>query len=90
MDNLSATALAARRAGMSYGKYVALHGVRKVIEPIVIDEPKKVCKGCGKEFLANSRGRLARYCSPECQYRFSIRASLYRYHSRKKEADDGK
>lgn len=84
MDNLSATALAARRAGMSYGKYVALHGVRKISEPIVVDEPTKVCNGCGKEFLANSRGRLARYCSEKCQYQHNLTVINVRYHKNKK------
>lgn len=87
MDNLSATALAASRAGMSYGQYVALHGVRKVIEPIVVDEPKKFCKACGEGFY-NKRPDAV-YCSDRCRTREATRRATERYRSRKKEAANG-
>lgn len=54
MDNLAATAIAAERAGMSYGKYVALHGIRCVEKPIVADVPTKICPECGKTFTVRS------------------------------------
>jgi hypothetical protein len=87
MDNLTATALAARKAGMSYGNYVALYGVRKVIEPIVVDEPKKLCKACGEGFY-NKRPDAV-YCSDSCRAREATRRATERYRRRKKEVANG-
>lgn len=83
MDNLSATAIAAQRAGMSYGKYVALHGIR-CSEPIVVDVPTKICPECGKEFPIAGRRWNTIYCDPECQILHGQRLALQRYYERKK------
>ena len=91
MANLTATALAARRAGMSYGNYVALHGVINLTEPIVVDEPMKVCPECRKKFPAKSRRPDAVYCSIDCQEEASRKSTLDAYYRRKKamEEDNG-
>lgn len=89
MDNLSATALAAKRARMSYGNYVALYGICKQPEPILVDEPMKVCKRCGRKFPVKSRKRNAGYCSDDCRDEQSREFSAMRYQKRKKAMEDG-
>jgi hypothetical protein len=67
MDKLSQDAMAARRAGMSYGKWKAMQ------DPVVI-EPKPdrkvvrrgVCRYCGKDFAMYDH-RFRVYCSEECR-----------------------
>lgn len=89
MDNLAATALAARRAGMSYGNYVALHGVCNQNKPIVVDEPMKLCPECRKKFPAKSRRPDAVYCSTDCQEEASRKSTLDAYYRRKKAMEVG-
>lgn len=84
MDNISATAIAARRAGMSYGQYVALHGIRYSDKPILADVPTKVCPECGKEFPAKGRRANAVNCDAECQRKYNIKKESKRYYERKK------
>lgn len=84
MDNLTATAIAAQRAKMSYGQYVALHGIRCVEKPIVVDVPTKICEECGRKFEAVGRKSFAKYCSSECQTAHSRKMALQRYHEQKK------
>ena len=83
MDNLTATAIAAGKAGMSYGQYVALHGIRCVEKPIVADVPTKICPECGKAFPRVGRRSHAVYCDPECQRIHNEKLALQRYHERK-------
>ena len=70
MDQLSADALAAKRLGLSYGKYIALHRPEK---PRAERYPKRnqrgqekrpLCVVCGAQIPANSHRR--KYCSPAC------------------------
>ena len=59
--------IAAQRAGMSYGRWKALHphtGEDKVIPKA---EPKRLCKWCGGEIPAY-KNKLTLYCSEECKY----------------------
>ena len=89
MDNLAATALAAKRAGMSYGQYVALNGVRCVNKPIVVDAPTKICPECGKEFSLKGKRLGAIYCDYECQKSHNDKNALQRYYERKKGKNNG-
>ena len=67
-------AIAAQRAGMSYGKYMAMHNYHPPIQPDTEDvkaqEPPKPepvlrsCAHCGKMFHVDNLKR--KYCTPEC------------------------
>lgn len=72
MDQLTKDCIAARKAGMTYGKWKALHYVPPV--EVVIPKQEKpeatpkevrVCRICGT-VLPGDKHKLARYCSPEC------------------------
>ena len=68
MDNLTACALAARKMGLSYGKYMALREGGTIVPKPVVELPVEdlhYCKECGKEF--NPNNRLMVYCSQECK-----------------------
>ena len=56
MDSLTLTSIAAEKAGMSYGKYVALFGVvtDKEEETDSLVAPK-VCQECGKTFFGRAK-----------------------------------
>lgn len=66
MDSITMTSIAAEKAGISYGKYVALFGVvtDKEEETDSLVAPK-VCQECGKTFFG--RARNMKYCSEECR-----------------------
>jgi predicted nucleic acid-binding Zn ribbon protein len=61
-------AIAAQKAGMSYGKWKALHPHTGVEEPAVVQGPKRLCKICGQE-IPEYRSKMALYCSEECKYK---------------------
>ena len=93
MDNLSRDACAALEAGLSYGKYMAMHGYHPPIQADTegADAPQgisKVCPQCGKEF---THGKIKQkiYCSLECQKAHANSAAYRRYHDRKAAADAG-
>ena len=77
MDKLTMDTIAAQRAGMSYGRYKAIHPQScpssTEIKPIAPPEPPKPgpvivsrpCARCRKMFEVDSKNRR-RYCSPEC------------------------
>lgn len=78
LDNITLTSIAAEKAGMSYGKYVALYGV--VAEEKEKPKPKGlpwVCPVCGKEFSDRKGGAV--YCSEQCQKRRNSGAYIRRY-----------
>ena len=85
MDNLTATAIAARKADMSYGKYVALHGIRCVSKPIETDAATKICPECGRAFSMRMRKWNTTYCDPVCQLIHNRKETAKRYHEKKKE-----
>ena len=67
LDQLSKDAIAAEKAGMSYGKYMAMK------EPVVF-KPKNdpavrygVCRCCGERFVMGKREKA--YCNYECYNR---------------------
>lgn len=65
MDKLARDSTAAIKAGMSYGKYMAMK------EPVVVTPPERrgtwrTCPRCGKEFVRYDRIK-ATYCGVACQ-----------------------
>lgn len=79
-DKLAQDAAAALAAGMSYGKWKALHSSPVKIEK-KIPEGWLVCQYCGKAFKPTTR-RPQKYCELACQKQ----ASDERYRKRKAEA----
>lgn len=79
-DSISATSIAAEKAGMSYGKYVAMFGVvtdkEEETDSLVAH---KVCQECGKTFFG--RAKNMKFCSEECRKRSDNRkfGMIYRY-----------
>lgn len=83
LDNLTLDVLDAQRAGMSYGKYKALHpNTMAANEPRLAQDqedqeskPKKkrpavyefICLNCGQKFAASNA--QAKYCSCACKAR---------------------
>ena len=71
MDSLAGDAAAARRIGISYGKYKALTYDRNASERKKADERQEKldagwieCAWCGELF--KPRNKCNRYCCPEC------------------------
>lgn len=71
MDNLARNAMLARQAGMTYGKWKALHynpdeNVPPKEKEVVIPEGWMVCERCGKPFKPTHRQRFCDfYCRTE-------------------------
>lgn len=85
MDRLSRDACAALEAGMSYGKWKAMHPYTGTYEPAAEQEAKwkqVKCKQCGKEFLRPSGKSNQLYCSEQCRVAANDKARAER---RKKE-----
>ena len=87
MDNLTMDSIAEQKAGMSYGKWKALHPHTKEVNPepeVCLEEeekPKVFCKICGKEIIGH---RSKRHCSNEC-WQEGTRIRQRAYLARKKE-----
>ena len=65
MDNLARCAMLAKRDGMSYGQWMAIHGekqIKKKEEPA--EEGWKQCEYCGKLFSARPHKR---FCELACR-----------------------
>lgn len=89
MDNITACAIAARRAGMTYGQYMA---TRPRTARVVLPEPKpatfRACKHCGKEFDLEDRGRSALYCTTECYHEALKKRAKEKAREKNKISDD--
>lgn len=67
MDNLAKDAAAALKAGMSYGRWKALHpNTKDIEEEPAVPEGLPICKHCGKPFKPKSYRKQV-YCEYECQ-----------------------
>lgn len=66
LDSITLTSIASEKAGMSYGKYVALFGVvtKQGEETDTLVAPK-VCQERGRTFFG--RARNMKFCSEECR-----------------------
>ena len=91
MDRLTMDSIAAQRAGMSYGKWKALHPHTGEEEPEVLKEgPKRLRKCCGKE-IPDDRNKQALYCSEGCKYQKQLEGQRnYRRRYRERMMADGK
>ena len=85
MDRLTMESIAAQKAGMSYGKWKALHHIVEVVVPEVKPEVKRPCKVCGGEIPAHVH-KNARHCSAQC-IRESEKATSRRCYWKKKERE---
>ena len=74
MDQLTRDSIAAQKAGMSYGKWMALHYVPPVeveipkqeVKPEAKEEaPQRLCGTCGRPVRGHANRR---YCSDACKY----------------------
>lgn len=87
-DYLTLCSIAAQEAGMSYGKYMAMHtGYHPPIKSDRedVEAPQgtpKICSNCGKMFYDRTAKRKV-YCSYECQRTFCDRQAAQRYRDRK-------
>lgn len=67
MDKLSQDSCDALKAGMSYGKYMAMKGTAKVTRPTPAPTGYyHVCQHCGKEFYTDTR-QPRKFCSDRCR-----------------------
>jgi endogenous inhibitor of DNA gyrase (YacG/DUF329 family) len=69
MDNLSKDSCEALKAGMSYGKYMAMKAPTKATTPPPAPAPTgyyHVCHYCGKEFYVPDK-RHKKFCSDRCR-----------------------
>jgi hypothetical protein len=78
MDNLSRDAIAAEKAGMSYGQWKAFHPHTDPDKMPVVRRPKRVVNGstatcpvCGRQFEVTKD--RSKYCSVECRDRRKAR-----------------
>lgn len=72
MDNLSADALEATQAGMSYGQWKPMHPYTKALREAARNEKETkhnghICKHCGRAFIPRFRKAKQLYCSDECR-----------------------
>lgn len=80
MDRLTRDALAAEAAGMSYGKWKALHPHTGEDEPAPITNPdvrEIVCLNCGGKFIRR-HAHSVKYCSDDCRHAYNDRISKAR------------
>ena len=71
LDRLTRDAIAAEKAGMSYGKYKALHPhtPEEYVDPQKEAQEKvitKACPICGRTFICSKQGTHKKYCSDIC------------------------
>lgn len=87
-DYLTICSIAAQEAGMSYGKYMAMHtGYHppELADVEGVEAPQgipKICPNCGKMFYDRTTKRKV-YCSFDCQRTFGDRQAAQRYRDRK-------
>ena len=85
-DRLTILATAAIKAGMSYGKYMALHGynppiIRQEPEPDDYEDNNAICPECGKPFHKTDKRR--EYCSFDCYSAYSRKRANRRYYEKR-------
>ena len=67
VDILALEAVAAKKAGMSYGQWKAMGGKIDPEKDILLPSNLPSCKRCGRRFKPK-RGVRQLYCNPDCQY----------------------
>ena len=86
MDQLTLASIAAQKAGMSYGKYMASMHNPVVVDAVAVPK-KRLCPVCGKQISKYAHGSR-RYCSDPCRYEAGRRSTLDRYHQRVGHTDE--
>lgn len=88
MDNLAKDAAAALAAGMSYGKWKAIHGDTRcdtqAASEEAVPEGWYICQHCGKPFKPKSR-RQQKYCDSVCQQDAKYERDREKYRTRNRE-----
>ena len=65
MDNLAKCAFLAKKAGMSYGNWMAIYGEKIIVKKEAkIPAGWKLCEGCKKPFRGKPNQR---FCEPQCR-----------------------
>ena len=86
MDRLTLASIAAQKAGMSYGKYMASMHNPVVVDAVAVPK-KRVCQYCGKEISKYAHGSR-RYCSDSCRYEAGKQSTLDLYHQRQGHTEE--
>lgn len=86
LDKLTQDSIAARKAGMSYGQYMASLYKPPVIEVDIPDPEKRYCLHCGQE-IPKFAHKNRRYCSDPCHDEARRKMSLANYHEKKAKED---
>ena len=88
LDRLTMDSISAEKAGMTYGKWKALHPHTEV--DVVPDKDARLCVVCGcvipKRTGTSGRQRKL-YCSPECAYKAVQERMRARYYKKEVIAD---
>lgn len=98
VDRLTQDCIAAEKAGMSYGKWKALHYVPPVVVVIPqqeVQEPeikkpavKRLCLTCGKEIRGHKNRQ---YCDYNCKYEADkVRQRAYYHRNKERMMENGK
>ena len=69
MLTIAEISVAARKKGMTYGKYVQKYGPISAEPEGTLEEPEKKCAYCGKPIdmdLHHKRRKTIKYCSRAC------------------------
>lgn len=89
MDRLTRDAIAVQKAGMSYGRYKALHPHTGEDEPVEHELPGNVreitCAFCGRKFWTDTRHANRLYCDDICQRNASNRRVAARKQGQEEE-----
>ena len=88
-DRLTLDAIAARKDGMTYGKWKALHPHTDGTVKVVTEPSKKFtkCAWCGQLFLA---GKGKKFCGTRCQQQNYYYNNIELVHARDKARRDKK
>ena len=86
MDRLTMDSTAAIKAGMTYGKWKALHPHTDLANEVP-DADVRLCKMCGKPIRNKTGGKRRLYCSNECSYEAVAERTRARYHKKEVIAD---
>ena len=86
LDKLTQDSIAARKAGMSYGQYMASRYQPPVIEVDVPDPEARYCIRCGTE-IPKTAHKSRRYCSEPCHNEARREMTAAKYHEKKLKED---
>lgn len=86
MDNLTRCSIAAQKAGMSYGKYMAAKESSPEVQDPDCDPAKiRICQNCGRPFSMIGRYPTSKYCSEECRRAVDRKRCAKRYREKRRQ-----